>query len=146
MQDLAQASDAFAEAGFAVPRLADDADPDVSCRSWQRSASGALDDYPLVEHRRKKKKKNVGPALLVSQSGFFAARLLTVQPAAPELALDSALFRVLPVLLRRTMSHLRDAAVGVRTMPWLTTSPPALGLAFSGTGWTARTCSCSRLP
>ena len=57
MQDLAQASDAFAEAGFAVPRLADDADPDVSCRSWQRSASGALDDYPLVEHRRKKKKK-----------------------------------------------------------------------------------------
>ena len=45
---------------------------------------------------------SVGPAeltLLDSQSGPFAARILTVRPTVPELAVDSALFRVL--LLRR---------------------------------------------
>ena len=111
VQDLAQASDALAEAGFAVPRWADlprhcpapapdDAgpdDPDVPYRGWQRSASRVLDDRASAEHRRA-----VGPAelaLLDSQSGPFAARLLTVRPVGPELALDSALFRVL--LLRR---------------------------------------------
>ena len=111
VQDLAQASDALAEAGFEVPRWADlprhcpapapdDADPDdpdVPYRGWQRSASRVLDDRASAEHRRA-----VGPAelaLLDSQSGPFAARLLTVRPVGPELALDSALFRVL--LLRR---------------------------------------------
>ena len=111
VQDLAQASDALAEAGFAVPRWADlprhcpapapdDADPDdpdVPYRGWQRSASRVLDDRASAEHRRA-----VGPAelaLLDSQSGPFAARLLTVRPVGPEFALDSALFRVL--LLRR---------------------------------------------
>ena len=111
VQDLAQASAALAEAGFAVPRWADlprhcpapapdDAgpdDPDVPYRGWQRSASRVLDDRASAEHRRA-----VGPAelaLLDSQSGPFAARLLTVRPVGPELALDSALFRVL--LLRR---------------------------------------------
>ena len=39
-------------------------------------------------------------ALLDSQSGPFAARLLTVRPVAPELALDSAVFRAL--FLRRS--------------------------------------------
>ena len=76
---------------------ADPDDPDVPYRGWQRSASRVLDDCGLAEHRRA-----VGPAelaLLDSQSGPFAARLLTVRPVAPELALDSALFRVL--FLRR---------------------------------------------
>ena len=84
MQDLAQASDALAEVGFAVPRWADlprhgpapatgDADPDntdVSYRSWQRSASRVLDDRASAKHRR-----DVGLAelaLLDSQSGPFA--------------------------------------------------------------------------
>ncbi|OLQ06448.1 hypothetical protein AK812_SmicGene10260 [Symbiodinium microadriaticum] len=110
-RDTEPASDALAEAGFAVPRWADlprhcpapapdDADPDdpdVPYRGWQRSASRVLDDRASAEHRRA-----VGPAelaLLDSQSGPFAARLLTVRPVGPELALDSALFRVL--LLRR---------------------------------------------
>ena len=81
MQDLAQASDALAEAGFVLLRWADlpqhgpapatdDADPDdpdVPYRGWQRSASRILDDRAFAEHRRA-----VGPAelaLLDSQSG-----------------------------------------------------------------------------
>ena len=76
---------------------ADDAEPEVALRGWQRPASRVLDDFALAEHRR-----SVGPAelaLLDSQSGPFAARILTVRPTVPELAVDSALFRVL--LLRR---------------------------------------------
>ena len=66
-------------------------------RGWQCPAFRALDDVAIAEHRH-----SVGPAelaLLDSQSGSFAARVLTVRPTAPELAVDSAPFRVL--LLRR---------------------------------------------
>ena len=76
---------------------ADDAEPEVALRGWQRPASRVLDDFALAEHRR-----SVGAAelaLLDSQSGPFAARILTVRPTVRELAVDSAPFRVL--LLRR---------------------------------------------
>ena len=76
---------------------ADDAEPEVALRGWQCPAFRALDDVAIAEHRH-----SVGPAelaLLDSQSGSFAARVLTVRPIAPELAVDSAPFRVL--LLRR---------------------------------------------
>ena len=82
---------------------ADDAEPEVALRGWQGPASRVLDDFALAEHRR-----SVGPAelaLLDSQSGLFAARILTVHPTVPELAVDSAIFRVL--LLRRLRLPLR---------------------------------------
>ena len=53
---------------------ADDCEPEVPLRGWQRPASGVRDDFALAEQRR-----SVGPAeleLLDSQSGPFAARLL----------------------------------------------------------------------
>ena len=55
-----------------------------------------MSHHASVEHRRA-----VGPAELARP---FAVRLLTVRRVAPELALDSALFRVL--LLRRLRLHL----------------------------------------
>ena len=107
-RDLLEATDVLVAAGFRAPvwadlpqlapvQPADDAEPEVALRGWQRPASRVLDDFALAEHRR-----SVGPAelaLLDSQSGPFAARILTVRPTVPELAVDSALFRVL--LLRR---------------------------------------------
>ena len=107
-RDLLEATDVLVAAGFRAPvwadlpqhapvQPADDAEPEAALRGWQRPASRVLDDFALAEHRR-----SVGPAelaLLDSQSGPFAARILTVRPTVPELAVDSALFRVL--LLRR---------------------------------------------
>ena len=75
---------------------ADPVDPDVPSWGWQRFASRIRDDRASAEHRR-----TVGHAelaLLDSQSGPFAARLLTVRPVAPELALDSALCPASPSL------------------------------------------------
>ena len=104
IRDLLAATDVLAAAGFRMPlwadlpqhapaQPADDAEPEVALRGWQRPASRALDDVALAEHRH-----SVGPAelaLLDSQWGPFAARVLTVRPTAPELAVDSAPFRVL---------------------------------------------------
>ena len=109
IRDLLEATDVLVAAGFRAPvwadlpqlvapvQPADDAEPEVALRGWQRPASRVLDDFALAEHRR-----SVGPAelaLLDSQSGPFAARILTVHPTVLELAVDSALFRVL--LLRK---------------------------------------------
>ena len=108
IRDLLEGTDVLVAAGFRAPvwadlpqhapvQPADDAEPEVALCGWQRPASRVLDDFALAEHRR-----SVGPAelaLLDSQSGPFAARILTVRPTVPKLAVDSALFRVL--LLRR---------------------------------------------
>ena len=109
IRDLLAAIDVLVAAGFrmhlwadlpqhAPAQPADLSEPEVALRGWQRPASRALDDVAfLAEHRH-----SIGPAelaLLDSQSGPFAARVLTVRPTAPELAVDSAPFRVL--LLRR---------------------------------------------
>ena len=72
---------------------ADDAESEVALRGWKRPASRLLDDFDLAEPRR-----SVGAAeltLLDSQSGAFAARVLTVRPTVPELAVGSAPFRML---------------------------------------------------
>ena len=78
------------------PQQDDDPGIDVT-RGWQRSASRALDDFGDRALRRE-----LNPAsatMLDSQSGPYAARVLTARPTPPELCLPSPLFQAL--LLRR---------------------------------------------
>ena len=80
------------------PGNAQDDEPalDLLC-GWQRLASRAVDDFLDRAHGRELSPGNA--ALLDSQCGPFAARVLTVRPTSPELTLPASLFRTL--LLRR---------------------------------------------
>ena len=133
IRDLLAATDVLVAAGFrmllwadlpqhAPAQPADDAEPEVALRGWQRPASRALDDDALAEHRH-----SVGTAelaLLDSQSGPFATRVLTVRPTAPELAVDSAPFRASDFLCRWPQPA---AAANARWMCWVIMSQPSPG-------------------
>ena len=89
----------------AWPQLLD-ADPPASAedepqldltRGWQRLAARAVDDFCHRALLRELDPSSI--ALLESQAGPFAARVLTARPTSPELTLDSPLFRVF--ILRR---------------------------------------------
>ena len=144
MQDFAQASDALAEAGFAVPRwvdlprhcpapapdYADPDDPDVLHRGWQRCASRVLDDRASAEHRRA-----VGPAELAfldSQPGSFAGSPSALSPQSSPSTLRSSGSCLSVACGSLCLLLLHDAGVGVRSMLWVTTSLPAFGLVFPG--------------
>ena len=138
IRDLLEATDVFVAAGFRAPiwaflpqyafmQPADNAESEVALRGWQRPASRVLDDFALAEHRR-----SAGPAdlaLLDSPSGPSAARVLTVRPAVPQLAVDSAPFRV--ILFRRLRLSLPLASAAAtakaRWMCWVIMSQLALG-------------------
>ena len=75
-------------------------------------------------------------ALLDSQAGPHAARVLTTRPTLPEFSLESPLFRA--ILLRRLRLPLpltsADTVAAHTSVLVVTTSPPARAPAFCGRG------------
>ena len=110
VSDLAQASDALAEAGALHPPLT---------MPTPVSPIGA------------------GNALLLASSTIMpwpsTATTSGLQSSHSSIQSRPSTLRALPGL-RCCHLPLRDAAVAVRLMPWVTTSLPALGLVFSGRG------------
>ena len=106
---LQEAAQTLAGAGFQAPRwdqLAHtpcplpeqpDDQPTDFTRGWQRSASFTLDAAFAASLTGRLDPSSV--ALLESQSGPFAAKVLTALPTSPELRLEPASYRVM--LLRR---------------------------------------------
>ena len=106
---LQEAAQTLAGAGFQAPRwdqLAHtpcplpeqpDDQPTDFTRGWQRSASFALDAAFAASLTGRLDPSSI--ALLDSQSGPFAAKVLTALPTSPELRLEPASYRVM--LLRR---------------------------------------------
>ena len=152
MQDLAQASDALAEAGFAVPRWADlprhcpapapdDADPDdpdVPYRGWQRSAfffflaSSTIVPRPSTaapSGLQSSHSSTHSPALSPPGCSLFA---LSAQSSPSTQLPSGSCFSVACGSLYHLLLH--DAAVGVRLVLLVTTSLPAPGLVFPGHG------------
>ena len=106
--EAAQAAGVVAASGFEVPSwqaLAEGAPPEASderelgdfVRGWQRAASiprDAAEEGALTQDV-----DNASRALLLSQSGTYASRHITVLPTVPEFRVPSAQYRVF--LLRR---------------------------------------------
>ena len=108
LSSLAGAVHLLRDTGFPPPAFADlplqppvvPANPDEpvdTTRGWQRPASRAIDDSTAGRFRAMLDPPSL--ALLESQCGPFASRILTALPSCHELTLDSPVFRAL--LLRR---------------------------------------------
>ena len=108
LSSLAGAVHLLRDTGFQPPAFADlplqppvlPANPDEpvdTTRGWQRPASRAIDDSTAGRFRAMLDPPSL--ALLESQCGPFASRVLTALPSCHELTLDSPVFRAL--LLRR---------------------------------------------
>ena len=108
LSSLAGAVHLLCDTGFPPPAFADlplqspvvPANPDEpadTTRGWQRPASRAIDDSTAGRFRAMLDPLSL--ALLESQCGPFASRILTALPSCHELTLDSPVFRAL--LLRR---------------------------------------------
>ena len=88
--------DQLAHTPCPLPEQPDDQPTDFT-RGWQRSASFALDAAFAASLTGRLDPSSI--ALLDSQSGPFAAKVLTALPTSPELRLEPASYRVM--LLRR---------------------------------------------
>ena len=109
--EAAQAAGVVAASGFEVPSwqaLAEGAPPEASderelgdfVRGWQRAASiprDAAEEGALTQDV-----DNASRALLLSQSGTYASRHITVVPTAPKFRVSSAQYRVF-LLMRMRM-------------------------------------------
>ena len=98
-----------------------------STRGWQRAVSQAVDGF--CQRALLRELDASSAALLDSQAGPYAARVLTARPTSPELSLESPPFQA---LLLRPSCHCRslqpDAGVANRMVPSEITLPLAHGL------------------
>ena len=135
---------AFADLPLQPPaRLANPDEPVDTSRSWQRPASRAIDDSTAGRFRAMLDPPSL--ALLESECGPFASRVLTASPSCHELTLDSPVFRAL--LLRRLrcpcLSTKQLVAAAVLSTLSVTTALLAPVLASCAP---SRACCCPCLP